>query len=73
MSNAQVSEWDDAPAIPSPINLNLLSIVFRRKWILLAGLLVGSVASFARYSGTDPVFESRAEVLIQREDQRPAS
>jgi succinoglycan biosynthesis transport protein ExoP len=47
-----------------PSNLRLLQIAWRRKWLILLGLVVAGVAGVLYYVQAAPVYESKAQVLV---------
>ncbi len=42
-----------------------LALVLRRKWWVMLGATVGAVLALMQYSRTPPVYEARAQILIQ--------
>ncbi len=44
--------------------IDLVSLFWRRKWLLVIGLMTGLVFGFLYYSKQPPVFESYAQVQI---------
>jgi Mrp family chromosome partitioning ATPase len=53
---------------PSDIS-GYLSLLWRRKWIILPFLILMPLAAYIRASGETPVYEASAEVLLNRQSQ----
>src|SRR5687768_7008900 len=60
----QGAEWEGVgPAAPQRF-ANPLAIAWRRKGVLVLGLVAGAVAGVLYYSQSTPVYQSTAQVLV---------
>jgi uncharacterized protein involved in exopolysaccharide biosynthesis len=64
MSDRNNSNQSDDDLIALPSYIDLLQIVWRRKSLLLLGIVIGVVAGSLYYSRAVPIYESSAEVLV---------
>lgn len=70
--STQHDDWRDDDLIEAPSgrpNIDMWGVVWRRKWLVVLGILVGSGMGYLYYAKAEKVYESVAELLI--EDRRP--
>jgi len=69
---SQTETWDDiesGDSLESASGIDILAILQRRKWIVLASVVLGIAAGYLYYSQADPVYKSRSRILIERRGQ----
>ena len=68
----QMDEWSSAEAASPSQGINIVRMLFRRKWLIVFATLVGAGLGYLSYAQEPEVYESSARILVVRQDTRDA-